>query len=438
MRKLLAALLLMVSSQLTGWASDYVIVELAPNAKASAVAAALGGQVLDSVPGGNHYLMKVPAAAVANNPQLGVVSVELNDLVTLKPSGSLGILKTAGSSSAEWYAQQPAFKLVHADAALGVSRGRGIVIADLNARVDYAHPALIGHLTAGYDFVVTRGSGSTSLNQSSASFLDQSSAGFLDQSSAGFLDQSSAGFLDQSSAGFLDQSSAGFLDQSSASFLDQSSASFLDATNPAHGHGTFCAGLIAAVAPDAMIMPLRIFDDSGNTDAFSIVRGIRYAVEHGADVINMSFGMTSESNAVKQAVKFAFDHGVTVVASAGNGNASTPQYPAAFNNVMSVAATDLKDKKASFSNFGDSIFVDAPGINIISAYPGGYYAIASGTSFSAPFVTGEAALIRSSQHGDTDKAVAKGTVNIDSINPAYRHELGSGRIDMLKAMQSGN
>jgi thermitase len=187
-----------------------------------------------------------------------------------------------------------------------------------------------------------------------------------------------------------------------------------------------------------MIMPLRIFDDSGNTDAFNIIQGIRYAVEHGADVINMSFGMTSESKAVKQAVKFAFDHGVTVVASAGNDNSSTPQYPAAFNNVMSVAATNLKDKKATFSNFGDSIFVDAPGVNIISAYPGGYYAIASGTSFSAPLVAGEAALIRSLRHADAKEAVATGTVNIESINPAYRHELGFGRIDMLKAAQTGN
>jgi subtilisin family serine protease len=368
---------------------------------------------------------------------LGVVKVELNDLVTLKPGYGLGILKTAGSKNAEWYAQQPSFKLVHADAALGVSRGRGIVVADLNARVDYAHPALIGHLTAGYDFVTTRGAGG-SLNQSSASFLDQSSAGFLDQSSAGFLDQSSAGFLDQSSAGFLDQSSAGFLDQSSASFLDQSSASFLDQTNPAHGHGTFCAGLIAAVAPEAMIMPLRVFDDSGNTDVFTVVRGIRYAVEHGADVINMSFGMTSESSAVKQAIEFALDHGVTVVASAGNNNSSKPQFPADFEKVMSIAATDLKDKKASFSNFGNSIFVDAPGVNIISAYPGGYYAIASGTSFSAPLVSGEAALVRSLRRGDAEKAVSKGTVNIDFVNPGYQHELGFGRIDMLRALQGVN
>ena len=430
MRKLPAVLLLMVFTQLKGWASDYVIVELAPNVSAAAVAAATGGQVLDSIPGSAHYLMKVPSVtALAHNLQPGVVNVELNSLVNLTPGTALGILKTGGSTSAEWYAQQPSFNLVHAGAALGVSRGRGVVVADLNVLVDYSHPALVGHLTAGYDFVVTRGSGSTTLNQSSASFLDQSSAGFLDQSSAGFLDQSSAGFLDQSTAGFLDQSSASFLDQSSASFLDQ--------TNPAHGHGTFCAGLIAAVAPEAMIMPLRVFDDSGNTDAFTIVRGIRYAVEHGADVINMSFGMTSESKAVEQAIEFAFDHGVTVVASAGNNNSSTPQFPAAFDNVMSIAATNLQDKKTSFSNFGSTIFVDAPGINIISAYPGGYYAIASGTSFSAPFVSGEAALIRSLRHGDTHEAVATGTVNIDSQNPGYQHELGFGRIDMLRALQSG-
>ena len=443
MRKLITSLLLIASCQVSAWASDKVIVELAPNARASAVAATVGGEVLESIPGSSQVLMKVPSAAAAaalvRNPLSGVVSVELNDAVTIRPTGGIGILRVPPSKPAAWYSSQPAFKLVRVDGAQVQAKGRGVVVADINSRIDYAHPALVGHLTAGYDFVMERGSGGASLNQSSASFLDQSSAGFLDQSSAGFLDQSSAGFLDQSSAGFLDQSSAGFLDQSSASFLDQSSASFLDTTNPAHGHGTFCAGLIAAVAPDAMIMPLRVFDDAGNADAFIIARAIRYAVQHGADVINMSFGMTAESNAVKQAIKFAVDHDVTVVASAGNNNSTVPQFPASLNNVMGVASTDLSDKKAGFSNYGKAIFVDAPGVNIISAYPGGYYAIASGTSFSAPFVSGEAALLRSAQsskHDDTDKAVARGTVNIDSKNPAYAHQLGSGRIDMVGAMQS--
>ena len=184
-----------------------------------------------------------------------------------------------------------------------------------------------------------------------------------------------------------------------------------------------------------MIMPLRVFDDQGNAEGFTIARAVRYAVQHGANVINMSFGMTSASSAVKQAIKFAIEHDVTVVASAGNNNSSAPQFPAAFNDVMAVAATDLKDKKADFSDFGNTIFVDAPGINI-SAYPGGYYAIASGTSFSAPLVSGEVALIRSARRQNAEQAVARGTVNIDSKNPGYAHELGFGRIDMVRALQN--
>jgi len=424
MRKLIVILLLIASTRYTALAgSDHVIVELPSNAVASAVAAAAGGQIEQSIPGSNFYLLKVPSAAAVR----GAVSAELNDAVTLRPAAKMSILKTRASKTSEWYALQPAMKLVHADKAAAIASGRGIVIADINSRVDYGHPALVGHLTGGYDFVGAGGS-VASLNQSSASFLDQSSAGFLDQSTAGFLDQSSAGFLDQSTAAFLDQSTA--------SFLDQSSASFLDTSNPAHGHGTFCAGLIAAVAPDAMIMPLRAFDDNGNTDAFTIARAIRYAVQNGANVINMSFGMTSEFSVVKDAIKFAINQGVTVVASAGNADTSTIQFPAGFNGVMGIAATDLNDKKASFSNFGKAVDVDAPGVNIISAYPGGYYAVESGTSFSAPFVAGEVALLRSASWKNADKAVAKGAVNIDSKNPGYTNELGSGRIDMVRALQT--
>ena len=427
MRKTMLALLVLIMSQLSAWAaSDTVVVEV-HGGRAAALAAQFGGKVIDEIQGTSYVLMRVPsAAALARHPM--VVSAELNDAVTLKPAGRLGILKTPASGAAEWYAQQPAMKLIRADKALAFSRGRRVVVADLNSRIDYGHSALVGHLTGGYDFVSERAARGASLDQSSASFLDQSSAAFLDQSSAAFLDQSSAAFLDQSTAAFLDQSTA--------SFLDQSSASFLDATNPAHGHGTFCAGLIAAVAPEAMIMPLRVFDDNGAADAFVIARAIHYAVQHGADVINMSFGLTSDMKVVKRAVAFAIERGVIVVASAGNSNTNAPQFPAAYNDVIGVAATDLMDKKASFSNFGKSIFVDAPGVHIISAYPGGYYALSSGTSFSAPLVAGEAALLKSASFKGAEKAVAKGTVNIDSKNPDYARQLGFGRIDMVKALQS--
>jgi subtilisin family serine protease len=416
MRSLIVALFLFTSTQFVALAgSDHVIVELPANASANAVAAAAGGAVEQSIPGTNFYLINVPSAKAV----VGVISAELNDGVTIQPASKMAILKTGASKASEWYSFQPAMKLVHADKAAAMATGRGVVVADINSMVDFGHPALIGHLTGGFDFVGSGGS-AASLNQSSASFLDQSSAGFLDQSSAGFLDQSTAAFLDQSSA----------------SFLDESSASFLDTSSPAHGHGTFCAGLIAAVAPDAMIMPLRVFDDNGNADAFTIARAIHYAVQNGANVINMSFGMTSEFKVVKEAVRFAIDHGVTVVASAGNADTSATQFPAGFNGVMGIAATDLNDKKATFSNFGKAIDVDAPGVNIISAYPGGYYAVESGTSFSAPFVAGEAALLRSASTKNADKAVDKGAVDIDSQNPGYEHQLGSGRIDMVRALQT--
>src|SRR6266516_2680643 len=417
MRKLLILLLVLAATQLNAGSNGYtVIVELQPNARSQAVAAAFGGTVVDSIEGTSIYLLRVPALpALQSNPALGVQSIESNAVVRLRPRfGALGVLNTPASGATEWYAGQPTMKLIRADQAMAYSKGRGVVVADLNSRVDYAHPALIGHLTGGYDFV----SGRTSTGNT--------------------LDQSSAGFLDQSSAGFFDQSTASFLDQSSAGFPDQSTASFLDSSNPASGHGTFCAALIAAVAPESMIMPLRVFDDAGYADTFSIAKATRYAVRNGAQVINMSFGMTSASPAVQQAIAFATASGVTVVASAGNDNSAAAQYPAAYGGVISAAATDLTDKKASFSNYGSTIYVTAPGVNLISAYPGGRYAMGSGTSFSTALVSGEAALLHSVRWTGTRTAVANGAIKIDAKNPNYAGQLGFGRIDAVRSLQSLN
>src|SRR5262249_43084042 len=150
----------------------------------------------------------------------------------------------------------------------------------IDSMVDYSHPALAGHLTGGYDFIVGAPT-QVGLNQSSADFLNQSSADFLNQSSADFLNQSSADFLNQSSADFLNGSSAyldppsmAFLSQSSADFLDQTTGQAVDSTTPYHGHGTLVAGVLAAVAPGAMIMPIRAFNDQGLSDTYTISRAI--------------------------------------------------------------------------------------------------------------------------------------------------------------------
>src|SRR5437773_313753 len=391
-----------------------VIVQISPGANITAIASRLGATVVDSIPGANTYLLNVPIAPQLNAPGVqslgalpGIDWVELNTGVTLPSFAVYGIVTVPAAKPADWYKYQPAWQLIEAQQALPYSRGRGIVIADINSQVDSRHPALAGHLTGGYDFVATRPAGSAALNQSEAGFLDQSEAGFLDQSEAGFLHQSEAGFLDRT--GLL--------------------------VNPAYSHGTLCAGVLAAIAPDSMIMPLRAFDDRGESDLFTIAKAIRYAVQQGAQALNMSFGVRSPSNSLQSAIQYAQQNNVLVVASAGNNNTSAPQYPAAYSGVMATAATDLLDKKAAFSNYGRYIFVDAPGVNIISAYPGGYYGIVSGTSFSAPAVAGTAALVRSLPASGVADSIAAGAINIDSKNPRYHKKLGYGRIDVLRSVQ---
>src|SRR5262249_51894069 len=150
-----------------------------------------------------------------------------------------------------------------------------------------------------------------------------------------------------------------------ASFLDQSTASFLDSNSPGHGHATMIAGLIVAIAPDAVIMPLRAFDDTGTGDAFQVAKAIRYAVLNGAQVINLSLGFSSDAAEVRAAIGSATSRGVIVVAAVGNENSSQPQYPAALPNVIGVASTDDGDQKAVFSNYGQSVFVSAPGVQLI-------------------------------------------------------------------------
>src|SRR6185436_773880 len=104
----------------------------------------------------------------------------------------------------------------------------------------------------------------------------------------------------------------------------------------AKSHGTFVAGILAAVAPNATIMPLRAFDDAGNTDLFTLAKAIRYAKDKGATVINMSFGTLTDSKVLKEAIDYAKASNVVLVASAGNNNTASVKYPAAYSGVIAV------------------------------------------------------------------------------------------------------
>jgi subtilisin family serine protease len=391
-----------------------IIVETTPSADINQVVTALGGTLLDSM-GGNVYLVSV--SSIPTVYPAGVKNIETGSL-QLSPGHSGAVFTVGPGTTPDFYRNQPAMQKINLGGVSQLATGRGIVIADINAKVDVAHPALIGHLTTGAQFLNGKCTTGSSLNQAEVGFLDQAEVGFLDQAEVGFLDQAEVGFLDQAEVGFL----------------DQSNASFLDKMTPAHGHGTMVAGILAAVAPDAMIMPLQAFDDQGCGSIYNISKAIKYAISHGAQVINMSFGVPGGNQTLKNAIREAEKAGIIVVASAGNDNTSVPQFPAAYPDVVAVAATNLKDAKASFSNYGATISVSAPGTCIISAYPGGYYAEMSGTSFAAPMVAGEAALLRSLKATASSAAIEAGVDNIDAVNPNYVGQLGSGRINLLKAL----
>jgi subtilisin family serine protease len=206
------------------------------------------------------------------------------------------------------------------------------------------------------------------------------------------------------------------------------------------GHGTFIAGLINMLAPDAMLMPLRTFSEIGESDEFTVAEAIKYATDHGADVINMSFGSYDDSKVLRDAISYAGQQNVVLIAAMGNeGTNDHPQYPARLNDeVMGIAAIDLLGLKTYFSNYGNYASASAPGLHLVSLYPGGIYANWSGTSFSAPLASAEAALIAAATR---DTRLVTGiieatAVNIDSLNPDYAGELGSGRISPLNALKS--
>lgn len=180
------------------------------------------------------------------------------------------------------------------------------------------------------------------------------------------------------------------------------------------GHGTHVAGTIACatnngvgvagVAWNVGLLPVRVLARirntatgrvSGSGSAANIAAGIRWAVDNGARVINMSLGGYADTTVEREAIAYAVSRGVVVVAAMANDNTGEPAYPAAYPGVIAVGATDSGDSRAEFSNFGNWIDVAAPGVDIQSTYWDDTYASLSGTSMATPHVAGVAALILS-------------------------------------------
>ncbi len=217
-----------------------------------------------------------------------------------------------------------------------------------------------------------------------------------------------------------------------------------------HAHGVHVSG-IAAATPDngtgiagtgyySKFLPVKIDDEFGRL--IKAYEGIVYAADRGADVINCSWGGTLGGGPYgEDIINYAiFNRDVLVVAAAGNSNNQEPLYPAAYEYVLSVAATDQEDVKTGFSSFGITVDVSAPGVDILSTWPNASYVEGAGTSMAAPIVSGAAAIMRSHfpdynalQIAEQIKATAD---NIDTIaeNLPYAGLLGTGRINLYRAL----
>lgn len=230
-------------------------------------------------------------------------------------------------------------------------------------------------------------------------------------------------------------------------------------TDEMAGHGTFVAGLIRLVAPDAKLLPVRVLDSDGRGDVWMLAKGLFYAIDRGVEVINVSIGTTYRSAAVEEAADLAQSLGIPLIAAAGNCNREQPPtYPGMGSSGLAIAAVDMDDVKGAFSNFGNRIFISAPGVSdglttepdptrsIISIIPGDRYAYWEGTSMATPLAAGVAALVRS-QHPEWQSVeptfdqlsfILESTADtIDAVNPAYAGLLGSGRLNALAAVQVG-
>jgi subtilisin family serine protease len=308
------------------------------------------------------------------------------------------------------YASQPAAQIIRlTDAQQGFNVSGSGIVAVIDTGVDTTHPVLVPVLLPGYDF--TR-------NQPGASeWLDVPELQNENENSQG----------EQQGPAVVQQSTAAVLDQSTAAVLDGGPYS-------AFGHGTMTTGLVHLVAPKAKILPLKAFSSNGTGYLSNIIAALYYAVQHNANVVNMSFDFSAPSAGLSQAIGYANKAGVVLVAAAGNESTTSPVYPAAFSgSVVGIASTTNWDTRSSFSNYGATdAWIAAPGEYVISTFPGGTYASASGTSFSSPLVAGTASLLINAKPSLNQKQAASALSHAVHLTPDLNH----GRLDVYQAISA--
>jgi subtilisin family serine protease len=395
-----------------------VIVELKPGSPVDAVNIRNDTTTIKRLPGTDFYLLQVAAemdesASVTQlKSDVSVVDASLNRVVE-SPFTSLShsIMSfpdgyaVPGQPPTEYQLQKQALEgQLNLTAAHVRSRGAGTTVAVVDTGIDRTHPDLNGRL-----------------------WIDDRDRGDIPDNG---IDDDLDGLVDDAYGWDLVDG-----DGDPTELPD-------DPMTTVAGHGTFIAGLIAILAPDCRIMPIRAFTPPGESDEFTVAEAIKWATDHGADVINMSFGTPVDSSILFAAIEYAFQQEVVLVAALGNEASDTPPlYPAFYHDqVMGVTAVDAIDKLAFFSNYGSHTSMSALGRSIISTYPGAGYALWSGTSFSTPLAGAEAALLISADHNSrvTRQVMEQTALNIDGLNGGFAGLIGEGRVRPLNALKALN
>ena len=291
-----------------------------------------------------------------------------------------GLPQALSDDPTDWR-EQPDLAYLRLEEVHRRSTGAGVVVAILDTGVDAWHPALRSHLGTGhYDYVdddedpTEEGNG-----------RDDDGDGLVDES---------------------------------------------------FGHGTHAAGLVALIAPDAELLVYRVLDADGRGHPLVIAQAIEDAVDAGADVINISFGMATkpDSRVVRDAFKYAQKHDVSVVAAVGNDGRKAKQYPAEEKDVLGVAAMGRGNRElARFSNYGKPAIVAAPGVDVVSTLPGGTFGSWSGTSMATPIVTGQVALVRAGADDWKAKKVVE-IVGKSAHKFKSDRKIEKGLIDILESL----
>ena len=225
-----------------------------------------------------------------------------------------------------------------------------------------------------------------------------------------------------------------------------------------NGHGTHVAGTIAqstnnrygvaGIAYEAKIMPLKVLSAQGGGTTADIAEAIRFAADNGADVINMSLGGGGKSQLMQDAIDYAYNKGVFIIAAAGNAGQNAASYPARYAHVMGVSATDAKNAKAPYSNYGAGVDISAPGGSTrgqegeaggilqetVDRQKGSAFKYLQGTSMAAPHVAGVAASVKALGVKEPDKVWAILQKSSLSVPGDERNFFGSGRLNAAAAV----